>query len=176
MANIDLTRFRIQLAETIAWCSTKVSFDDPRNSLRTPELRPHPLSGSEKDVVDSVSSARHAELSWPALDPSGNLGGGRLLLYQPSGNLACGAAEEESDGFFDIDNIPPWDSWVWYVANEGESTKADTYHNYLISWVPEILVTLVDGGVRTNPEACIAWLDGVNTPFVQALRALGLLD
>jgi len=37
-----------------------------------------------------------------------DLGGGRLLIYFPNVDLACGTAEQETAGFFDVNNIPPW--------------------------------------------------------------------
>jgi hypothetical protein len=40
-----------------------------------------------------------------------DLTGGRLLAYFPDNNLACGVAEVESQGFFDTNNIPPYDTW-----------------------------------------------------------------
>jgi hypothetical protein len=41
-----------------------------------------------------------------------DLCGGRLVAYFPDDNLFDGAAEAESQGFFDVDNIPPYDTWV----------------------------------------------------------------
>jgi len=39
-------------------------------------------------------------------------------------NLADGAAKHPSKGFFDVDNTPPWDTWVAFS------------HGILLSWVP----------------------------------------
>jgi hypothetical protein len=71
--------------------------------------------------------------------------GGRMLLYTPSENLACGAAEVSSNGFFDVNNVPPWDIWV------GFSEKT------LVSWVPPALLDVAQMGIYVNPEGCIRW-------------------
>jgi hypothetical protein len=70
---------------------------------------------------------------------------GRLLLYYPHENLACGAAEVSSNGFFDVNNVPPWDIWV------------DFSERTLVSWVPPILLEAAQMGIDVNPEGCIGW-------------------
>jgi hypothetical protein len=84
---------------------------------------------------------------------------GKLLLYDPDWNLFCGAAEVATEGFFDVDNVPPADFWVGYVS-EGALKKE--FDSYLISWIPNALVDTVTRGIEVNPEGCIAWVDDVN--------------
>jgi hypothetical protein len=76
-----------------------------------------------------------------------NLQGGRMLLYVPEENLADGAAQYASNGFFDIENTPPWEIWVAY----SDAT--------LLSWVPPQLIGLAQSGIDVNPEQCIRWMD-----------------
>jgi len=73
--------------------------------------------------------------------------GGRLLLYNPSENLACGVSEVNSNGFFDANNVPPWDIWV------------DFSGGVLVSWVPPALLDVAQMGIYVNPEGCIRWAD-----------------
>jgi hypothetical protein len=73
--------------------------------------------------------------------------GGRILLYIPQENLADGAAQVSSGGFYDADNVPPWDVWV------GFSNSA------LVSWVPPTLIEVAQMGIDANPENCIRWSD-----------------
>lgn len=87
------------------------------------------------------------------MPPSGDLHGGRLLIYFPDLELADGAAELESRGFLDVNNAPPWDTWVAFIQH-GQSNWS-----HLISWVPREFVPLADAGIRVNPEECILWLD-----------------
>ncbi len=71
----------------------------------------------------------------------------KILLYAPEENLADGAAKYSSKGFFDVDNVPPWDTWLTFS------------NGILLSWVPELLVGLAQNGIDANPEGCIRWLD-----------------
>ena len=68
-------------------------------------------------------------------------------MYAPEENLADGAAEYASFGFFDVDNVPPWDTWI------------SMFEKYLISWVPAPLIGMVQEGLDVNPEQCILWVD-----------------
>jgi hypothetical protein len=122
--------------------------------LRSPELQPSlelsqaQTEQAKEQIVRSVVSKRSALI--PTLQhrqtaPHGAQG--RLLRYWPEENLADGAAEYASVGFFDADNTPPWDSWVMFSSG------------MLVSWVPGELIELVDRGVDANPEGCIAWFD-----------------
>ncbi|HYX53273.1 MAG TPA: hypothetical protein VE783_07460 [Candidatus Limnocylindrales bacterium] len=122
--------------------------------LRTPELKGSinyesaPDEMSRRRIVESVAGRRSAMLDRLELRQRKLIHlQGRLLCYCPAENLACGAAEVQSLGFFDVDNTPPWDTWVAY--SEG----------VLLSWVPGELVELVNRGVQVNPEECIAWYD-----------------
>jgi hypothetical protein len=73
---------------------------------------------------------------------------GRLLLHAPEDDLACGVAGYSSLDFFDVDNVPPWETWIVMLGK------------YLVSWVPAQLVRLVQEGLDVNPEQCILWADG----------------
>jgi hypothetical protein len=101
-------------------------------------------------IVERVADNRSQLLrsSGTHLDsPISGLHGGRLLVFAPEENLACGAAEYASMGFFDVDNVPPWDTWIAMLGK------------YLVSWVPSQLVPLVQKGLDVNPEQCILWSD-----------------
>jgi hypothetical protein len=140
-----------RLTETIAWCQTRVNVADPRNCFRSRELLPHPLEDGRKRVVASVAYKRWLALGGAAKRPAANLAGGRLLIYKPDWNLAHGLEEAETKGFLDIDNTPPWDTWLGYVYEPAE--------NYLLSWVPGDFVSLVSAGIDVSPEQCFQWLD-----------------
>lgn len=90
-----------------------------------------------------------------------DLFGGRLLCFFPDTNLFDGAAEPVSDGFFDLDNIPPWDTWVSFFD---DGTDADTcFSRYLLVYVPNELIPLADLGILLNPERCMLWLEDTET-------------
>ena len=120
--------------------------------LRSPELQPQsflpdPSRKKCSEIVRGVISRRaerlHPRKGSPA--PSHSIADGRLLLFSPEETLTDGAACYSSKGFFDVDNVPPWDTWVAF------------HDQYVISWVPPQLVELANAGVDANPEQCILW-------------------
>jgi hypothetical protein len=122
--------------------------------LRSPELQPSLVLSearthqAREQIVQSVISKRSKLIrTLQHAQTTPHLAQGRLLRYWPEENLADGAAEYASVGFFDADNTPPWDTWVAFSRG------------MLVSWVPGELVELVDKGINANPEGCIAWFE-----------------
>jgi hypothetical protein len=126
-----------------------------RRQLRSETLRPFAQSLAQLGthhaaIVGQVAEARSQalkKLGKGSNSQGGGLCDGRLLLYAPEENLADGAAEYSSFGFFDVDNVPPWDTWV------------TMFGKYLVSWVPPQLFQIVQQGLHVNPEQCIVWAD-----------------
>jgi hypothetical protein len=124
-----------------------------REQLRTSAIHPHAslaearMEHEREQIVQSVI-VRRSDLVGAPQERSTNTGSdqGRLLLYTPEENLADGAAQYASKGFFDVDNVPPWDTWVAFS------------HGILLSWVPLQLVGLAEAGIDANPEGCIRWM------------------
>jgi hypothetical protein len=170
-----LEQFKTRLAQTIFWCASRADLSHPATSLRTPQLRPRLLEESRVSAVESVVNARESfagvEIRKATLPD--NLAGGRLLVYFPNDDLACGAAEQETDGFFDVNNVPPWDTWVAYLRDARNINSYDT--EYLIAWIPRDFVALAGEGINVNPEECIQWLADTPVESVSVLRAEKLL-
>jgi hypothetical protein len=61
--------------------------------------------------------------------------------------VSDGTSEYESNGFFDVNDVPPWDTWFHYAETR------------LYSWVPVDLVTLAQKGIDANMVQCIQWAD-----------------
>jgi len=176
----DQREFIERLTETIAWCREVGSLSRPGTSLRT--CKPTDLV-SQDHQVSSVSTGRRHRL-WSAgkrnLSPATDLCEGRLVAYFPGDNLSCGVAEVESQGFFDTDNIPPYDTWLWIVRNlrtrdYADGTRSEVEANYLVAWVPPDFIELASGGIAVIPEQCIEWLDTRDDAFVRSLRRMGFL-
>jgi hypothetical protein len=178
----DQQRFIRQLTETISWCASAGSLAEPRASLRSCKPKLSDLMSRDLQVF-SVANRRSDRLrsvgkqSLPAVT---DLCGGRLLAYIPDDNLADGVAETETDGFFDVDNIPPYDTWVWMArsvrteeCSDAPSREAEV--DYLVAWVPQDFIDLADRGVRVNPEQCVIWLDTLDDAFVQSLRRMNFV-
>jgi hypothetical protein len=178
----DQREFIRRLTETMSWFRDAGSLAQPRTSLRTCKRDQIDLT-SQSHQVFSVSMERSRRLSSSGrrnLAPITDLGGGRLLAYFPDDNLACGVAEVASEGYFDTNNIPPCDTWVWMVRNVRSFTyaggaKGEMEVSYLVAWVPPDFIALASGGIDVNPEQCILWLDTLDDAFVRSLRGLGFL-
>lgn len=181
---IDPSLFRTRLAETIAWCSPRASAVNPRDCLRTPALlAPAFLRGPEPRlpyepaaveamvcaVVETRSALLLAEGALPGLTAS-SLHGGRLMAYDPESNLADGFAEMESAGFVDVDNAPPWDTWICYVRERDPSESWHSFDRYIVSWVPAQLLHRAERVIWVNPEDCILWLEDLGTPISRDLQ------
>ena len=81
---------------------------------------------------------------------------GSLLVFYPDLTLFDGAAQLSSDGYFNSNNDPPWDTWVYFGEDLSEP-EGDRRH-FLLSWVPKNYVSIAQCGIDVNPEACIEWL------------------
>ncbi len=187
----ELGSFRASLAQTITWCAGRELVPDPSNpsnSLRTPELSPDLFAHAEtaeerQEQVDDLVEKRLKLLRWQGkyrILPARDLAGGRLLLYDPAQNPWDSAGFVESFGFFDWDNLPPWDTWVAYVRDrerEREARKGGgesvPYTSYLVAWVPPDLIERADAGIKANPPECATWADELDTPLARRLNNLG---
>ena len=106
----------------------------------------------------------------PAITDQASIRGGRLLVYFPDADLSDGAAEVDSRGFFDVHNVPPWDTWI--ALGEDERQPDISYQQYLIAWVPPELLAIAQAGIDVNPEECIVWLEDANVGARHELRRL----
>jgi hypothetical protein len=149
-----------RLAETIAWTNAIIKRDDFRPEMRYHDLQPRLLHDGRDDVICEVGSRRlralQIEIGTTLVQKCPDLLGGRLMVYFPDGDLSDGAAEQETGGFFDGYNVPPWETWVGYF--EESSGSRGSYDSYLLAYVPSALVNLADSGMLVNPEECILWL------------------
>ncbi len=80
-----------------------------------------------------------------------------FILFEPGASLSDGAAHVASAGYFDDDNMPPWDTWVMPVpAPPGSLNSREPA---LLCWVPTWAREHVDAGVSINPEECLHWVE-----------------
>jgi hypothetical protein len=171
----DDQHFFDRLAQAVSWCRLRASLVDPARSLRSPELFPNLLAPERASVVMDVLRSRASALRKVDVRPvqsDRDLLGGRLLVYYPDGNLVDGAAELASRGYFDLNNIPPWDTWVGLFRSDSTDPSES---EYLISYVPPKLVSLAGAGIEANPEVCIQWLTQTDMPLGNMLRSDGWL-
>ena len=164
------------MREASAWCELRIEEHDSP-VIRSRELNPgQPLTFSDDPcgLVDEVCATRSKLLNEHDYGIAAEPLKGRLLLYYPYLSLSDGAAELVSKGFFDTNNEPAWDVWVFCDRDERVSNPQD-YGTYLLCWIPNRLIDLVEQGIRINPEACLEWATESKHPFATKLGSFGLL-
>ena len=148
-----------QITATPQWHQSRALLEeaDPLNlssldgQLRSAALKPSlPLDHFENElwaeaVAAVVAKRSEALRSAPIVADPSVLTGGKLLEFIPVETLMDGAAKYSSNGFYDVNNVPPWDTWVCF--SEGT----------LVSWVPPLLLEIAGNGLHANPEGCIRW-------------------
>lgn len=193
----QMTSFQARLKETKTWCASQEWSVNPAEGLRTALLRPSEQARSQRtfpdyneflrktpqqrqQTIEQLALQRAAllqERTIPLLPSAEPLRYGRLLAFSPDNTLSDGAANFNTDGFFDDDNIPPWDTWIWYATNDPVNNFEGWRgcDSYLLSWVPDSLIEVVVSGIWVNPEECIRWADDLDTPFIQQLKEAGFI-
>lgn len=148
--------------EAAAWCDLHWDSNKPRLSLRNLEFSPEFFGTDHYYTVNSIICSRRYELEKLEKKPTNNLSSGRILVYEPDSNIFDGLSENETNGYFDVNDCPPWDTWVGYILF-GEN-------RYVLSWVPKSVVPLVDAGFEVNCVECFYWLSTVNEPWAKELN------
>lgn len=156
--------FRLRVREAATWGALKGDFGDPKGSLRTHALiYPEPVDLKLLDVdpedlsrlCETVCERRRlALLEMGVRADDSRLDSGRLLVMFCEETLFDGAAEVESQGLFDVDNYPPWDTWVAITRHPSRGA-------ILIAWIPNDLVAFAASGIEANPEQCLVWWSDV---------------
>jgi hypothetical protein len=147
---------RQRLVETIVWCDALESMKDLRYEAISPRL----MHDGPDDLICDVGNSRQSHLRFRSLAVSQSgpiVASGRFLLYFPDEDLCDGAAQAASDGFFDVHNLPAYDTWISFFVEEGRTQRSSS--RYLLSYVPPSMLSAADAGVEVNPEECILWLD-----------------
>ena len=121
-----------------------------RSQLRSEALKPGDIDGlivsrSLDTAVAGLVETRSRLCKAIEQPTPSSRDAGRLLLYEPYENVCDGASEYSSNGFFDVNDAPPWDTWVSF---DGRT---------LLSWVPPVLVPLAQAGIDANAVDCIRW-------------------
>src|SRR5262249_23318846 len=136
------------------------------------------LAADRAAEVRAVCSFRSAwlerRLIQRAAHKASELRCGRLAVFYPDMQLADGAAEAETEGFFDIHNTPPWDTWVGlFPADPRPGRFENGSETYLVAYIPEVFVALAGRGIDVCPDGSLMWLADVDTPLTRTLRSMG---
>ncbi|MCA1595583.1 MAG: hypothetical protein LC772_04045, partial [Chloroflexi bacterium] len=136
-------------------------------------------------LADRRAEALKANGDYPTC-PARGLAGGALLAFNPM-TLHDEAAVYYSCGFFDEEDEPPWDTWLWYInepgptfqmvpGKAGPTLRGGWSFPYVVSWVPPRFIKAVHESKDLTSLGTIEWLALIDGPFTRRLRRLGLLD
>jgi hypothetical protein len=167
-----------RVAEAVAWCELRANPGDPRDSLRSARLKPPPTEseydslGGTYEAVDYVCERRRTALGSAPTEASIDLRGGWLLALEVDCQLAEGACEAASQGFFDGNDTPPWDTWIALVKDD--TLPKGSGDRYLLSWVPPTFVDQAQAGSLVSSTDCLWWFGRGDHELEIALRERGL--
>jgi hypothetical protein len=134
--DFDMSLFKQQLNETILWCQYKIAQSTTHTSetlwsladrSATPSISKLVLSfyvpNQRIEVVNTIFARRTQLIATlpprPNVVLDGTLMDGRLVAFFIDHTLWDGAAESESKGFFDVNNVPACDTWVYFYNKDG---------------------------------------------------------
>lgn len=154
-----------RIAEVETWVTT-----GGRSALRSPELWPSELLGPRtedspgdllgrllgdavltRSAVEEITERRRVALLGRRTELRVPVPGGRILCTDLNSDL-CDAARPASQGFFDVDDLPPWGTWFAHV-------ETGTLGGIIACWVPGELVAAADRGVVVIPVSSAWWDD-----------------
>ena len=128
-----VAEYRRQLAATLAWCEPWFYPAHAAESLRSPELGPPRNIVHDRTHVDVVAAevaavlARRQELLESTPPPAAALPpGDRILAFLTRRSLFHGSSPPECDGFIDVNELPPWGTWIVWAGE------------MLLSWEPAL--------------------------------------
>lgn len=148
--------FQRRLLEATLWCDARFDPAEPASSLRrlSSNVFPEDQVTSERVREVCVERARRLGSGLPRTRRTGDV---LLSVLYPEGSLSDGAAQMETNGYFDVHNAPPCDTWVALFERAAGTNKGNG-GLALISYIPTILGPSTARGIRVNPEECIVWL------------------
>ncbi|MHB8627872.1 MAG: hypothetical protein ACYDBJ_27855 [Aggregatilineales bacterium] len=192
--DFDINLFKQRLNETILWCRYKIAQSPTHTSeilwsladrSATPSIGKQVLSfyiPNQRLAIVNTIFARRTQLiatllPQPDVVLDDTLMDGRLVAFFIDHTLFDGAAESESKGFFDVNNVPACDAWVYFYNKDGRT--------HILSWVPPEYRHDAEEGISVNPEQCLHWLDEddpmqwipdcCKIPYIAQLKSAGFV-
>lgn len=166
------------IQETATWIE-KVNNDYEFNLYRTPELsltqRYCEIPDSRKaDVVNNIVSKRSDLLkntNVPLIPVEDLHQYGRIMIFDIDDTVVDGAPESVSAGYIDIEDAPPYDTWIATggMLNEiGFYIEDNTIKDVVVvAWIPKDQYFYADLGVQVACVDNLWWAasDNINSDF-----------
>jgi hypothetical protein len=157
--------------EAAAWCAASEPTGKWSIELRTPVLTPGDLMlrsnrRSQEEInlertriVNELARKRRGLVSSLPDNVFGEAGG-RILEFELDACFFDGVAGAETDGFFDSEDLPPWDTWISFGFNRTRSRWV------LLSWIPTNCISIVERAIRVHMCNAYQWMESPLTEFV----------
>ncbi len=143
--------------------------DPPRILLET-LIDPSILPIDRYRAVENLCRHRHDRIKHQNVSSNSSAALGRCLVFDTEQSLFDGSSSNVSGGFFDVNNAPPWDTWILYrIEDNNIPGKFNSWSSYLVTWVPVPMVDIVQDAIDVNPEQCLAWASDIDSDFVKGL-------
>ncbi|SMB81603.1 hypothetical protein SAMN00790413_04636 [Deinococcus hopiensis KR-140] len=80
---------------------------------------------------------------------------GAFMIVEPASSTWDGTARVASQGYFNFDDMPPWDTWITTVP------PRFTYEGGtgLLCWVPRWARQHVDDAIAVSADSCLHWAE-----------------
>jgi len=98
--------------------------------------------------------------------------GGRLLWHEPERTVWDQLSQQETCGWLDEHDCPPWETWVGWI----EAADSDNGRAFLIAWVHPDLLDRAQSGMQVIACESVGWLDERPCPITDSLRNAGYLS
>lgn len=131
--------------------------------FRSDLVKPHILlsethdEDERKKLVDEVLEKRKEildEIKNKGVDSGWKIPhAGRFVAFIPDNSITDGAAEMDSEGFFDENDEPGWNTWIDYIKGDEENP------GFLVAWVDNEHEAKIGKAIENNPVFSISWLD-----------------
>jgi hypothetical protein len=178
-AIFDEGRFTQQLIETVRWCSLQLAADPSPAALWTVVSFPSEplvrLTDEEREwfahqVFEQRRLLLEAEALMPVEEALYKARAGRFFAFFTGATLSDGVSEIESQGYFNYDAYPPYDTWI-------DLMYPGTGDEHLICWLPPLFSRTASPGIVHSPDESLVWIDD-RFPFpaeTEVLRKLNIL-
>ena len=156
----DKVTLNMRIGETQLWC---VEYGI-RQNYRSPSLQPSFLGSDRFATIESVARRRSTLLKRNAAKSENSSFGGRLVSIFIDESHTDGVADKATNGFFDLYDIPPWDTWI--AMGHSHRTNDATKETFLLAWVPSEFISRVDDAIGASVSSSIVWTDTTPTDIV----------
>jgi hypothetical protein len=109
-----------------------------------------PLLSTRQHLIEKVFD-KQAEVKASIEVASDVIFEGRIVCCDVGHTVTDGASETVSNGFIDVYDMPPIDTWFYVADSPAGST--------LYSWIPRPFVSLVNDAIAANPLDILHWAE-----------------